>query len=158
MAPKQRDLAPGHALLRKLCEDMAGEGCTSLHLGRTTAEDGQRSISGCFEKPVRVPNQWAQPWRGIGPRLATEIHGDRGARQHRVRGRNILDCPLVLVLVLVLGRDSCGAVAAAYAALPDAYLAHVSTGVRRARRATSSSLSAGRTRRRSSSVKEARGR
>ncbi|MFJ5951428.1 GNAT family N-acetyltransferase [Streptomyces noursei] len=43
MDPTQRDLAPGHALLRRLCEDMTGEGYTTLDLGRTTAEDGQRS-------------------------------------------------------------------------------------------------------------------
>ncbi|MGW6144429.1 GNAT family N-acetyltransferase [Streptomyces sp. NPDC055140] len=48
MDPAHRDLAPGHALLQLLSEDLAEEGYTALDLGRTTAEAGQRSYKAAY--------------------------------------------------------------------------------------------------------------
>ncbi|MEU4112864.1 GNAT family N-acetyltransferase [Streptomyces sp. NPDC027717] len=64
MDPAQRDLAPGHALLRTLCEDLAGEGCTSLDLGRTTAEDGQRSYKSAYGAVWTTTHTYAAPSHG----------------------------------------------------------------------------------------------
>ncbi|MEU7305315.1 GNAT family N-acetyltransferase [Streptomyces sp. NPDC007189] len=48
MDPAHRDLSAGHALRHFLCEDLTREGYTALDLGRTTAQDGQRSYKAAY--------------------------------------------------------------------------------------------------------------
>ncbi|WP_181140795.1 GNAT family N-acetyltransferase [Streptomyces sp. Ru62] len=48
MDPAHGGLAPGHALLHRLCEDLTDEGRTLLDLGRTTAADGQRAYKAAY--------------------------------------------------------------------------------------------------------------
>ncbi|MEU9056534.1 GNAT family N-acetyltransferase [Streptomyces sp. NPDC048384] len=48
MDPAVRALAPGHALLHLLCEDLADDGCTALDLGRTADDTGQRAYKSAY--------------------------------------------------------------------------------------------------------------
>ncbi|MFI0813509.1 GNAT family N-acetyltransferase [Streptomyces echinatus] len=73
MDPTQRDLAPGHALLHRLCEDLTGEGYTTLDLGRTTAEDGQRSYKAAYGAVWTTTHTYAAPVSGRS--LARQLAG-----------------------------------------------------------------------------------
>jgi len=64
MDPTQRDLAPGHALLLRLCQDVTGEGYTTLDLGRTTGEDGQRSYKAAYGAAWTTTHTYTAPLSG----------------------------------------------------------------------------------------------
>ncbi|MGW2034698.1 GNAT family N-acetyltransferase [Streptomyces sp. NPDC001811] len=82
MDPAQRDLAPGHALLHRLCEDLTDDGCTLLDLGRTTAEDGQRAYKAAYGAVWTTIHTYALS----GPALARHPTGKLQRKEPQAMG------------------------------------------------------------------------